>query len=34
MIVNTKLKGNMKIEGFADLLNPGFKGQDFLRRSG
>ena len=27
MIVNTKLKGNTKIEGFADLLNPALKGK-------
>ncbi len=27
MIVNTKLKGNIKIEGFADLLNPALKGK-------
>ncbi len=27
MIVNTKLKGDMKIEGFADLLNPALKGK-------
>ncbi len=26
-IVNTKLKGDMKIEGFADLLNPALKGK-------
>ncbi len=27
MIVNKDLKGNMKIEGFADLLNPALKGK-------